>query len=108
MLGKKDEKLVDLEYMIPKEHKEESVIDTVEETNALREVCHTCGCTSDEKILMPIFHQGVDKWICPKCWKNEAEPSTVLYQPEPQETETQETDPEETSEGSGGFMSMFD
>jgi hypothetical protein len=74
MLSKKDDsKLVDLEYMIPKEHKEEAERkpepEAEQTTLNVREVCYACGKDSEEIVLLPVFHQGSDKWICPKCLK---------------------------------------
>jgi hypothetical protein len=92
MIGKKeDKKLVDLEYMIPKEHKQEAGV-TVdphpikrhepepEESVAqhFKELCYTCNKTSDEVVLMPVFHLGQDRWLCPSCLKSKMNPTPSI------------------------------
>jgi flavoprotein len=63
-MNRKD-KLVDLEYMLPTEHKEERLEEKAKE--ALKEACYYCNRTSDETPLIPVFHQGEDQWSCPRC-----------------------------------------
>ncbi len=78
MFSRKDDELFDLEAVIPKEHKEEAVSDSHEIADAevsrastgVTEVCHSCGRTSDDIQLMPVFHRGADRWVCPKCLKS--------------------------------------
>ncbi len=79
MLAKKDDQLVDLEAMIPKEHKQGALTEcegTATDSTAgspstqPAELCYSCSRSSDEVALLPVFHQGVDKWVCPKCLKS--------------------------------------
>lgn len=83
MIGKKeDTRLVDLEYMIPKEHKAEAVAPRPEPeqtTLTIKESCCDCGKDSEEIVLLPVFHQGIDKWMCPKCLKGHFEAYTPSY-----------------------------
>lgn len=118
MIGKKkDPRLVDLECMIPKEHKLEAGIEP-QPTPAseqpepepgperFREVCHVCSRTSEEAVLIPVFHQGEDRWMCPSCLKSRMDSGTQAYYG------TGETSAESPSTDSspdyGGAMSMFD
>ena len=98
MINRKDSTLVDLEYMIPKEQKLEHDEPTPQECLALKEVCHACGRDSEEIVLLPVFHKGDDKWICPECLKGHLggyaqsyagpEPSSAAYSGEPAQSET--------------------
>jgi hypothetical protein len=118
-MTKKDEKLVDLEYMIPKEHKEEAestqISETEQSTLNLRESCYSCGKDSEEIVLLPVFHRGEDKWICPNCLKGHL--GTEAYNAYTQPSYSSESSlgtPPETSESSSPSsessspMSMFD
>ena len=134
MFSKKDDKLVDLEYMIPKEHKQESMrLETdavVRPTPSGPESCFSCSRNSDEVVLVPAFHQGSDGWICPKCLKqkidaegyfgsndgySQADPYSSLSGGSSDSDESygsdSSTDVEDTPStdySGGGPMSMFD
>ena len=120
-MAKKDEKLVDLEYMIPKEHKEEAEATPASEysepeqsTLTLKENCYACGKDSEEIVLLPVFHQGEDKWICPNCLKGHL--GTDMFNAYAQSSYSSETPSEDTTSSLGNSsedessspMSMFD
>ncbi len=118
--------MVDLEYMIPKEFKEDRIIEEPEP--AVREVtftaCHACSRTSHDAVLVPVVHQGEDKWMCPRCLKktidSDAEPSyygsssSTEYRAEPStnysepETNTYSSEPTTPDYSGSSPMSMFD
>jgi len=123
MFNKKDEGMVDLEYMIPKEFKEETHV--VEESEPVRgstyTSCHACSRTSHDAVLVPVVHQGENKWMCPRCLKrtidSDAEPSYYSSTPAHEETPSYSDTPETNSYSSepstpdytgSSPMSMFD
>ncbi|MBN2517807.1 MAG: hypothetical protein JXB14_03100 [Candidatus Altiarchaeota archaeon] len=72
----KRNKLYDLEYVLPREFKEEigaeDVIVVSEEFGEPvqpRNICFKCNRNSDETPLFPILYQDANDWICPKCFK---------------------------------------
>lgn len=71
------DKLVDLEYMLPTEHKEERPEEVAEDP--LQEACYSCSRTSDDTPLIPIFHQGRDQWACPRCLKKTLDSDYPCY-----------------------------
>ncbi len=110
MIGKKSSRLVDLEYMIPKEHKplpevvEDAPSECVSgETAWVRAVCHSCGRSSDESPLMPVFYGGEDRWMCPVCLK-----SSMAIASSPAGSYTEEKQDWDAPPASGSAMSMFD
>jgi len=103
MITRKDSKLVDLEYMIPKEHKEAHEEPISQECLVLKEVCHACGRDSEEIVLLPVFHKGDDKWICPHCLKGHLGEPVQSYVSAETTYSQEETQPE-----SPGPMSLFD
>jgi hypothetical protein len=106
MITRKDSKLVDLEYMIPKEHKEAHEEPISQECLVLKEVCHACGRDSEEIVLLPVFHKGDDKWICPQCLKGHLGGYAQSYaSPESSATAYSE---EPVQQESSGPMSLFD
>ena len=124
MFSKKEEELFDLEAVIPKEHKEEALVpreDIVTDAPVpdtprhSAEACHSCSRSSNDVVLMPVFHQGLDKWICPKCLKSAMDSDThPSYYGDNQDygsaesySSAEET-PTGSSEGYGSPMSMFD
>lgn len=130
MIRKKDDKLLDLECMIPSEHKREAIIEEPQTVIAatptqITEACCECSRSSEDTVLMPVFHQGEDKWMCPRCLKSRIDsdsPSlyggyrTESYQQssEPSYSESSYTESTESSESTdpdysgSNPMSMFD
>jgi hypothetical protein len=116
MIGKKeDTRLVDLEYMIPKEHKAEAVAPLSEPeqtTLTIKESCCDCGKDSEEIVLLPIFHQGIDKWMCPKCLKGHFEAYTPSYNYGSNSSESYNSEEYSSTEPSNSSsdspMSIFD
>lgn len=105
MIRKKDDKLLDLEFMIPTEHKREALVDTpqtvIETTpTQITEACCECSRSSEDIVLMPVFHQGEDKWMCPRCLKGKIDsdtPSLYGYNETPSYTENSEQSYSESS-----------
>ena len=68
-------KLHDLEYMMPRELREEAEREEeVEEEEegvfeAQSNICYKCSKTSDEAPLFPVFYRSTNDLICPKCFK---------------------------------------
>ena len=124
MFSKKEEELFDLEAVIPKEHKEEALApreDIVTDApipdspGHPTEVCHSCSRSSNDVVLIPVFHQGVDKWMCPKCLKSaidsDTQPSYFGSSQDYGSAESHssaEDTPTDSSEGYNSPMSMFD
>lgn len=105
MLGKKSYRMVDLEYMIPKEHMEEMYEEDVVSFRQLplQELCYCCARNSDEEALVAVFYRGKDRWVCTKCLKRAMEPEAPKAQ-------TYEASSPYFSETQGPYnpMSMFD
>jgi len=34
---------------------------------ARSEKCFVCGATDRERVLLPCFHEGIDKYVCVRC-----------------------------------------
>jgi hypothetical protein len=110
-------RLVDLEYHMPKEHREEAVIERIEEVEDVWvagegvEHCSSCGRDSDLMPMFALFYQGETRHICLRCVRRALEPEPVLKQvdttdfPRMQEQAEQSEEPMELDSNQ---MSMFD
>ncbi len=122
MIKRNSGRLVDLEYVIPKEHKEEAIVREVEEVQEMwisepeHEYCSCCGRDSDTIHLLSVFFQREKKWVCLRCLKRALTPEETRpsqASPMPVSASTPAEDSYELSEepivASGSNpMSMFD
>jgi hypothetical protein len=107
-------RLVDLEYHIPKEHKQEE-IERIEEVDEVWiagegvEHCSSCGRDSDLIPMVALFYQGGTKWVCLRCLKRALEPEPVLKQLDLTALPRMQAEPStEPISLDGNPMSMFD
>jgi len=111
---KKDDKVVDLEYMIPKEFKEDKVDEPVpkEPIQTQVESCHSCGRSSHDAMLTRAIHYGQTKLVCPRCLKramdSDSESSLYGSSSTPSYSRGTKDYSSGNSENSSGSMSMFD
>jgi hypothetical protein len=121
-MAKEDEDLVDLEYYMSKQLREELENPTEQEETELDstsgESCHYCNRNG---FLVAVLDCGEAKWACPKCLKqkidNDSYPDYSFYGSNDSEGDSTSAlggEPEETSSteesSETGFspMSMFD
>lgn len=86
MIAKKDDRLIDLEYMIPKEFKEDvsrktpSTVPITPETSAPERKetrCHVCYCDSTGEILLSVIADHAEKHMCSSCLRRRIAPQTA-------------------------------
>lgn len=74
----KNERILDLEYAMPKEDKiyasesvymEEEIENDTGVSECENDTCGSCGKDSDETALLSILHHGEQNWVCMKCLK---------------------------------------
>ncbi len=72
MILRREERLLDLEYLIPKEYKEEiEEADRAEEIEGHIEACYLCGST--EGMLIHVVEEGERRLVCLRCLKKRME-----------------------------------
>lgn len=74
----KNEKILDLEYAMPKEDRiyatksvymEEEIADDTGISECESDTCGSCGRDSEETVLLSVLHHGEQNWVCLKCLK---------------------------------------
>jgi len=122
-MAKKAFSLDDVHYL-PRDLKHEFLVEEIQvreeipeqlHTEPEQEHCSSCGRTSDEIYLMPLFFKGSTRWACLRCLKRVLSPeqpkqkevassmgSSPAYDSSP-EASTEQIIPE-----SGNPMSIFD
>jgi len=110
----KNERLLDLEYAVPKEDKiyasepvynlEDEIEDDTKASECENDTCGSCGRDSDETALLSILHHGEQNWVCLKCLK-----TMMGIKDEPANYQSSHIEAHASSElqAAPGGMSMF-